>query len=209
LNIFISFPIAILGLYLQGQLNETNEKYILTVAVVSISSSLVAAGFFFSKKIRTKLTQFAVLLGRKVLKKDFSTTLHSLNDAFSKGADAIKQKPKTFWAMEIFVLVNWLFVMLVLYCCARTLNVEINIFVIVVAFAIAVTLVNFSFIPSGWGIQEGSLAGIFTLFNVDIGVSVIISILFRVTHYFSPAIVGLIVYWFDLRKYVGKEEIQN
>ena len=58
-------------------------------------------------------------------------------------------------------------------------------------FSLGITAGFVSLVPGGLGVQEGSMAGIYALLGVPIGVAIVAAILFRIVYYFIPFLASL------------------
>jgi uncharacterized membrane protein YbhN (UPF0104 family) len=67
-------------------------------------------------------------------------------------------------------------------------------------FGIGVSAGNISMIPGGLGIQEASMAGVYSILGTPFAQAVLASILFRVVYDFVPFLLSLALYGWLLRK---------
>lgn len=86
-----------------------------------------------------------------------------------------------------------------LWFCFATLRVPVHLGVLITGFTFGITLTVISFIPGDIGVQEVSMAGVFTLFGVPFSHGVLVAILFRVLYYYLPFVFSLGFYWALLR----------
>ena len=83
-----------------------------------------------------------------------------------------------------------------LWFCFYALGYLLNFGDLIAGFVIGIVSGVLSMIPGGLGIQEGSMAGIFTLLGSTFEQAILASILFRVVYYILPYIVSLVLtYW--------------
>ena len=66
--------------------------------------------------------------------------------------------------------------------------------VLITGFAVGITVGVLSLVPGGLGVQELSMAGIYSLLGVPFAQAVLVASLFRVVYYFIPFVMSLSFY---------------
>ncbi len=93
------------------------------------------------------------------------------------------------------VVIDWVGSALTLGFCFQALGSPLPAGVLFTGFVIGIMAGVLSSLPAGIGVQEGSMAGVFSLLGVGFGKAVLASILFRVVFYVLPYVVSLAFYW--------------
>lgn len=203
--LLLMLPFALIRLILTRDLNPESENIITTSVLLGFVGSFLLASLVFIKKWRDLFMGWLSFATKKVLKKDIKTGLNSFSNTLELGVNNIKKKPLQFTFMIISLLLGWIGAILIIWSAFKGLGLEIDISVLLVGFIIGMIVTNFAFIPGGFGVQEGSMAGTFALFGVDLRAALLVTLIFRVIYYFIPNFVSLILYWTGYRAYVNDD----
>lgn len=130
------------------------------------------------------------------LKRDYGilSSINNFDQALARGMVNIQRKPFTFVLLLALVTADWISTIFVLRYCFEAFGDPIGTGVLITGFAIGIAVGLLSMIPGGLGIQEASMAGVYSLLGVFFERAVLASILFRVIYYFIPFGVSLPLY---------------
>jgi uncharacterized protein (TIRG00374 family) len=158
---------------------------ILTLALI-LATVIVFVSSFRSVILRglSKLVQF--ITRRKV-----STALQDFDTAMTCGVAAIRQRPGTLALLVALMVGDWSSTVAALWFCFYALGNPVGLGTLLTGFSLGVTAGFVSLVPGGLGVQEGSMAGIYALLGVPIGVAILAAILFRIVYYFIPFLASL------------------
>jgi uncharacterized protein (TIRG00374 family) len=137
------------------------------------------------------------LLGRAVggvIRRDVETHLRELDVTLSRGLDAIRARRRVLVAPVLLVLTDWASTSVVLMVCFAAFGHTVPLGVVLSGFAIGVAAGAVSMLPGGMGVQEGSMAGVYTLLGVPYEQAVLTALLFRIVFYVIPFTAGLPLY---------------
>jgi hypothetical protein len=91
----------------------------------------------------------------------------------------------------IYIALDWLFTILVLYYAFIAIHYKIALSQVIVGFAVGIVLSFASLIPGGLGVMEGSMAAVFASMQVPFETAVVAVLLFRVAYYLLPLLISL------------------
>jgi uncharacterized protein (TIRG00374 family) len=91
----------------------------------------------------------------------------------------------------IFILLDWVFTILILYTAFLAVHHPVRISFVIVGFAVGIVLSYVSLIPGGLGIMEGSMAAIFAGLGVPFETAVVGVLVYRVAYYVMPLVVSV------------------
>lgn len=85
----------------------------------------------------------------------------------SRGVLAIRQRPASLALILLLIAVDWLTSAIALGFCFRALGPPVSPGTLMAGFVIGIMAGVISMIPGGLGVQEGSMAGVFTLLGAS------------------------------------------
>lgn len=206
LILLLTLPVSIFSLLQRGMITPQNQKVFILAIVLSIIATTVSASVIFIKRVRLGLMHLLSSIVQRLFKKDIKKEFEDFSGGIDTGIANTKRHPWRFVASIFFVILYWAFSMLVLWLCFLSLGIRLDLFVLMVGFAVGITITTFSFIPGGIGIQEASTAGVISLLGVDFHVCVLVTFIFRVLYYLQTTFISLLIYWLVLRREVAEEE---
>jgi uncharacterized protein (TIRG00374 family) len=165
----------------------------------------VASGMLFIRSIRCAVLDLAARAIRSLTHRDIEPALDQFETSVAHGLTALWSQPFTLLLIIMLIAVDWVFSAVALLFCFDALGQAIEPGVLMSGFVIGIIAGVLSMVPGGIGIQEGSMAGIFTLLGASLEKSILASILFRVIYFLIPFVVSLGFYWQILRRRVGSE----
>lgn len=199
LALFALLPFGLLHLLLSRPLS-TREVVGDGVALGLLTLGFVlAAAMLFVERARTPTLRAFSVAGRWILRRDVSRALHDLGSTLSAGTAVVRARPWSLVLPVALVAADWAFSLAALDACFAALGGSISAGVLVTGFAVGVSLGLLSMVPGGLGVQEGSMAGIYSLLGVPLEQALLASVLFRLVYYLVPFGVSLAFYWRLLR----------
>jgi uncharacterized protein (TIRG00374 family) len=154
----------------------------------------LATLIIISATMRSHLFDWMHKTVRAITKHDISQALSDFNGHMERGVTALRQRPRIIVLLAVLTLADWSSQLLSLFFCFRALGESINPGVLITGYSLGLSAGFVSMAPGGLLVQDGSMAGIFTLLGVPIGLASLVAILFRVIYYFVPFFVGLTLY---------------
>jgi uncharacterized protein (TIRG00374 family) len=148
---------------------------------------------FFPSK-RQPIISILAILSLKVLHRDNLTWLNQLDESLSRGTKAIRQRPKLLvWIMSL-TLVDFICSITAMGFVLQALGPAVSPPILVTGYVIGIMAGLVSMVPGGFGVQEGSIAGVYSLLGVHFEQAVLAAILFRLLYYLVPYFLILIFY---------------
>jgi uncharacterized protein (TIRG00374 family) len=206
LILFLSLPVGMVGLLLNNQVNSSNERVIVSAVVLGLSSAFLTAIVVFWKKCRDFVFKFVSKIFEKLLNKKIEMKLSEFSSTLDFGLREISNKPWDFLAMLFSLLLGWTFGVMIVWSSFAAFGIHVEFPVLITGFSIGMIVTTFAFIPGGFGIQEGSMAGVYALFGIDLHIALLVTLAFRVIYYFIPNFISLALYWISYRGYLVEDD---
>jgi len=109
----------------------------------------------------------------------------------NRGIDFVLESKRRMVAPTLWIVVDWIVTLLILWGAFVTVNYPIPMSFVVVGFAVGIILSLVSFVPGGLGVMEGSMAAIFASLSVPFETAVVAVLIFRFAYYVMPMIISV------------------
>ncbi len=195
-NLFLAamLPVGFVILELGHPLSRTVEIELGAAAAVLITFFVIGSFALFRATFRRDLLARVERVWMRFSKRKLAATVWELDETLARGIAAAERNPSTLLVPVTLVLLDWTFCLTTIYYCFKALGVSVAPGVLVTGFSVGVVAGVLSMIPGGLGVQEGSMAGVYALLNVQFEQALLASVLYRVVYYFIPYLVSLILY---------------
>jgi uncharacterized protein (TIRG00374 family) len=167
---------------------------LIIVVGLALGLALIINFGVFSKRFRSGILRFISRLVRIIMRQNITTAIAKFDKTFTDGINLLRAQPRRMLGLLILVTGDWVFCIATLWVCFMGLGSKVSIEVVASGFFIGIAAGTASMIPGGLGVQEGSMAGVYTLLGVPFERALLTSILFRVAYYFIPFLIGLVIY---------------
>lgn len=147
---------------------------------------LLTTGIVIFPSRRHPVISLLARLGRKILRRDYLPWLSQVDESLTRGTQAIRRRPLVLAGIMLLTLVDFACSIIAMGFVFQALGPPINPAALVTGYVIGIMAGLVSMVPGGWGIQEGSMAGIYALLGVRIEQAVLAAILFRILYYLVP-----------------------
>jgi uncharacterized protein (TIRG00374 family) len=125
-------------------------------------------------------------LGRKILHRDLTTWLTQFDDTLTHGTEGFRHKPIVLVWVMLLTLLDFSSSLIAMGLVFDALGPPVKVGALVTGYVIGIMAGLLSMVPGGFGIQEGSMAGIYALLGVRLEQAVLAAILFRILYYLLP-----------------------
>lgn len=193
------FPIGLVYLFLSYPLARGEATSVATAVSLLFLLVLLAAVVIFVKPLRVVVLHGLRHAAYKITRRNIEAQTKELNRTLERGINALKERPLVLVLLMGLVVADWASCVAVLELCFDALGDPLSPGVLLTGFAIGVALGLLSMVPGGLGVQEASMATVYTLLGVPLEQATLAAILFRVIYYFIPFLVSLGFYWRLLR----------
>ena len=126
--------------------------------------------------------------------RDASRFVDSFNNTANEGLYSLRHSSSTILVILGLVLVDWFGTLTALYVCFRIIGLSVGPGVLILGYLTGRTAGAISFTPGGAGVQEASMAGIYSLLGEPFSSVLIAAVLFRLVYYFIPFGISLAFY---------------
>jgi uncharacterized protein (TIRG00374 family) len=143
-------------------------------------------------------------LGQKILHRDLHTWLTQFDDALTIGTEGFRHKPIVLVWVMLLTILDFSSSIIAMGFVFEALGPPVKVGALVTGYVIGIMAGLLSMVPGGFGVQEGSMAGIYALLGVQLEQAVLTAILFRILYYLIPYFLILPFYNRLLRR-AGKQ----
>ena len=109
------------------------------------------------------------------------------------GLDFLLERPHEMLAPTIYIVLDWLCTLLVLYGAFVAIGHPVRVSYVIAGFAIGMFFSIVSLVPAGLGVMEGSMAAVFASLDVPIESAVVAVLIFRATYYLLPLLASAVL----------------
>lgn len=174
------------------------KNFTLIVVMCGVCAAITA--FLFNNEWRSKWVRKIFRLMNKVLYRVFRALIpkgkyDDFVDQLDEGIDLIHKKKNKLTGTIIYVCMDWLFTILVLFFAFRAVGVHISAGVLVAGFAVGMVTTLIPILPGGLGAMELAMTAVFSQMGVDWDAALMATLIYRVVYYVLPGIVSIFIYW--------------
>jgi uncharacterized protein (TIRG00374 family) len=202
-------PVGITYLILHASINHTTSFLLAMIALLILMAAIFATSLIFQGTFRRKVLSFLIRTAHRIFHRDIQETLERFDTTMTRSVKDIRDQPRSLIAIMALISFDWVASAITLWFCFRALNTTVSPGELISGFVIGIMAGVISLIPGGLGIQEGSMAGIFSLLGISFQNAVLASILFRAVYFMTPYAISLIFYWQLLHSKKGNPAIDN
>lgn len=191
LDMLTMLPIGFLYLLLNATLPQGVTALLGLMTLFMTAVAVLATLVIFHESWRTRLGSILERLAHKLLRWDLHEQLARFDATLSRGVAAMRREPLTVLAVMALTWIDWFSSVIVVYLCFDAFGAPVKLGVILSGYVIGVMAGVLSMVPGGFGVQEGSMAGVFVLLGASFEQSILASILFRGIFFLIPYGVSL------------------
>jgi uncharacterized protein (TIRG00374 family) len=188
-------PVGLVYFLLHSSVSPTAAALLTTLASLVLLASVLAAGLVFWGAMRKKVIDGLVRAARALIRRDVAPAMERFEATMTLGVQAIRRQPMSIILIMMLIATDWACSAGALWFCFRALGVTLDPGQLISGFVIGTVAGVASMIPGGLGVQEGSMAGLFSLLGVSLERALLASILFRVVYFMVPYAISLGFYW--------------
>ena len=146
---------------------------------------LITGIVLFPSRRRSMISVLA-RLSKRILHRDHLSWLTQLDETLTCGAEVIRHKPiRLVWIMSL-TLLDFSCSIIAMGFVFEALGPPVKAGALISGYVIGIMAGLLSMIPGGFGVQEGSMAGIYALLGVRLEQAILAAILFRILYYLLP-----------------------
>ena len=135
---------------------------------------------------RQPIINLLAAVGGKILKRDLHIWFDQFDETLTRGTEAIRHKPITLLWIMLLTVLDFASSIVAIGFVFEALGPPVKAATLVSGYVIGIMAGLLSMIPGGFGVQEGSMAGIYALMGVHFEQAVLAVILFRILYYLLP-----------------------
>ncbi len=146
---------------------------------------LITVLVFFPSR-RQPVISLLARMGQKFLHRDFTNWLTQFDETLTRGTEAFRHKPIVLGWVMLFTLLDFSCSIIAIGFVFEALGPPVKAGALVTGYVIGIMAGVLSMVPGGFGVQEGSMAGIYALLGVQLEQAILAAILFRFLYYLLP-----------------------
>jgi glycosyltransferase 2 family protein len=200
LDMLTMLPVGFLYLLLNASLPRGVMIVIGMMTLAMAVAAVIVTGLIFMNELRSHTFNSVTRIGHRFLHRDFDSNLQRFDATMRRGVAAMRHQPMTVLQVMALTWIDWWASVAVVWLCFDALGKPVSVGVILSGYVIGVTAGVLSMVPGGFGVQEGSMAGIFYLLGASFQQALLASILFRGIYFLLPYGVSLAFYGRLLRQ---------
>jgi uncharacterized protein (TIRG00374 family) len=197
----IVLPPSVLYLMSLHELSGLTRVAGAVVFLVSLATAIVVNLAALLRPVRSRIIRLLSRFVHLVSRQDLSRTFAEFDSSLTEGLALLTARPRQLALLVGYHLGTWVVGLVALWFCFAALGQVPATGVMISGYFIALAAGAISMIPGGLGVQDGSMAGIYTMLGTPLEIAVLASILFRVLYYLLPFVIGLIIFWSELRRW--------
>ena len=187
-------PVAFIYLLLHATVPQGVVILLGIMTVLFVLVLLLVIGLLVFPGRRRPFINFLVWLGRRILRRDFEPWLDQLDEALTRATQAIRRQPLHLVWLLLLALADFICSIVAFGFCLDALGPAASAGALLSGYVLGIMAGVISMVPGGFGIQEGSMAGIYVLLGVRFEQALLASIIFRFVFYLLPYLLILLVY---------------
>jgi uncharacterized protein (TIRG00374 family) len=184
-------PIGLINMLANHTLSPGGTLAVAVAAGILILLLVMAGVMVFAGRIRRVIFQGLGRVIRFIIRRDFSPALRDFDTAMARGVALVSHRPAVLAVLLLLMAGDWGSTVISLWFCFDALGNPIAPGTLITGFSLGITAGFVSFVPGGLGVQEGSMAGLYSLLGVPIRTAILAAILFRIIYYFVPFLISL------------------
>jgi len=194
LALVILLPFGLVSIMLSQQ-TSSHATVGLGIATGILTVFIISGCFLvFVSPARTWFLKLLTRIVHFFSHRNVQAGLNDFDNAMSRGTAVIASRPSVLIILIALTLFDWVSALTALWFCFFALGKVVGTSTLITGFSLGITAGFISFIPGGLGVQEVSMAGIYSLLGVPLSTAILASILFRIVYYFVPFLVSLQFY---------------
>lgn len=200
LMLVVLLPVSLLYILFSRQLSPGTAMGISIATGFLVLLLIIATVVVFSSRVRGMLLRNLGRVVHFIIRRKIDTALNDFDNAMTRGVTIIRHRPGVILILLLVGVGDWVGAVTALWFCFAALGIFLGVGTLITGFSLGITAGFISMIPGGLGVQEGSMAGIFTLLGIPGRTAILAAILFRIVYYFVPFLISLGFYHRLLRE---------
>jgi len=174
------------------------EGLIGVAVMLGISFSMGA--FFFHHEFRAKwskalfrnINHVIYFFSQKEIPQE---TFRQFESQLEHGIKLIHSKKHELTKAVVYICMDWICTMLILYFAFIAIGIRLDIGRLVVGFSLGMVATLIPILPGGLGAMEVAMTAAYSQMGIPWGAALMASLIFRFSYYLLPAGLGLLLYW--------------
>lgn len=177
---------------------EMIKSFFAVIGIVLVGGAVTA--FLLNNSFRYNLMRNCFIwlnrfiykfFGKLIPRNNFATFAMQVNN----GITTIHNEKSKMTGAIIYVCLDWILTILVLYLAFLAVGVKIGIGILLVGFAIGMATTLIPVLPGGLGAMEIAMATVFSRAGIDWDTALMAALIYRVIYYVIPGIMSVFIYW--------------
>ncbi len=193
-------PVGVVYLVTHAAISAGVARLLTTGALLLIVGDGLLIGLVASSPLRSRVFAALEAAARSILKREIGEKLAPVDAALLEGTRALRRRPIELVRLYLLFGIDWAASAATLWLSFRALGVSLAPGALISGFVIGLVTGVASIVPGGLGVQEGTMAGIFSLLGVDFERAVLAAVSYRAVFFIVPYLISLGLYQRLLRQ---------
>ncbi len=198
---YLSFILAIIVLVAAiayaasaGWLGSIQTGTIAAATILLLACAAFIAAALFAKPLRDRLTAGITRMLFRATGNDLRAEALRFARIIDQGARGVCSRPALPAMIAALLVIEAAAAGAALWLCFAAIGQPMSAGILLLGYGVGVAVGMVSMIPGGLGVQEGSMAGVYSLLGVPLEDAVATTVLFRAVHYFAPFLASILLY---------------
>jgi uncharacterized protein (TIRG00374 family) len=170
------------------------------IATILVVSLVVSTAVIFVRQLKSRLLHLIKTVGHFFSHRDISPFLADLDHSLTDGLVALRSRQGELVLFLGLMASECAFQALALWFCFDAFGNVPNLGVLLSGFVIGLSAGSLSLVPGGLGVQDASMAGVYSLLGMSFAQATLVVILFRAVSDFIPFFISLPFYPLLIRR---------
>lgn len=204
------FPIGLLLLVANQELPDAARFPLVVLSTGALVLLIVMSWIIFHAALRRRMLDVIErILQRFIHGREVRRGIDDFDRTIENGINLLKRRRGSFAVAVALDLGDWIFTALTLGAAFLAFGAPVGPGVLLTGMVVGIVVGLSSLVPGGLGLQEASMAGVFTLLGVPFYLAVLVALLFRVTYHIVPFSVALLTYTRLMQRPFHMEEVRT
>lgn len=199
LDMLVMLPVGAAILLFNASLSPAVTYLVGLMTLLLGCVAVISTLLIFAAPVRKWVLRLADKTTKRILRRDYSAQMNRFEQSMEDGIRGMVKKPSSILTVMSLTAIDWIFSVIALGFCFRAFGPTPAPGVLISGFVLGIMAGVISMVPGGFGIQEGSMAGVFALLGTPFAQAVVAVLVFRAIYYLLPYLVSLPFYGHLLR----------
>ncbi len=200
LDMLVMLPVGAAYFLFNAKLSPAVTYLVGAMTFLLVCVAVTSTLLIFVAPLRSWVLRVAGKITKAILHRDYSAPLDQFEHSMEEGVQGMAKKPLSITIVMLLTAIDWIFSVTALGFCFNAFGSPVSPGALMTGFVLGIMAGVISMVPGGFGVQEGSMAGVFALLGSPLAQAVLAVLVFRAIYYLLPYFASLPFYWRLLRR---------